>query len=142
MAEPPKFQLTQAGLTGPGMMLLSAAIFGYFGFGMTWIHTSAITGQFLLFVALLDWTLKVTAIAFAVSGILTMLHARAGNMLYSIAGLLSAILFVVVAMLDMADKQHTAISPIILLIFAAWNGYGAWQGLRMLLASPRAEAMI
>ena len=40
-------------LAGPGIMLLSAAIFGYFGFATSWNYHSGLTGEFLLFVALL-----------------------------------------------------------------------------------------
>ena len=47
-----------AGLAGPGVMFLSAAIFGYFGFGVTWL-TTGVNGQYLLFVALFEWTLKI-----------------------------------------------------------------------------------
>jgi hypothetical protein len=51
-------------------MLLSAGIFGYFGFSTTWLYTG-VNGQFLLFVALLDWTLKITAVAFGLAVVLT-----------------------------------------------------------------------
>ncbi len=37
--------------------------------------------------------------------------------------------------LDWLDKQHAAgIPPFLLVIFAVWNGYGSWTGLRALLA--------
>lgn len=117
-------------------MLLSAGIFAYFGFATTWIYTG-VNGQFLLFVALLDWTLKITAIAFAISTVLTFASAFVGNLLYAIAGVLSAIMFVIVAILDIMDAQHTAMSPLLLFIFAAWNGYGSWTGLQETLALRR-----
>lgn len=123
-------------------MLLSAGIFAYFGFATTWIYTG-VNGQFLLFVVLLDWTLKITAIAFGVSALLTLVQPFAGNLVYSVSGLLSAAMFAIVAVLDILDQQHTAMSPVLLFIFAAWNGYGSWTGLqealalRGSLASPR-----
>ena len=120
-------------LAGPGIMLLSAAIFGYFGFAITWIHHST-TGQFLLFVALLDWTLKGSAIGFGMAAVLTFVKPPLGNLLYGVIGLLGAVLFVVVAGMDYVDKQHTALHPVLLLIFAAWNGYGSWTGLKAVLA--------
>src|SRR5436190_1965121 len=117
-------------MTGPGIMAISALIFGYFGFGTTWLHYSSITGQFLLFVALLDYTLKGTAIAFALAAVITVVASRTlGNLIYAISGLVSAVIFVIVAILDWLDPQHTAMSPLLLLIFAAWNGYGAVLGL-------------
>ena len=118
-------------LAGPGMMFLSAAIFGYFGFSITWIYQGN-NGQFLLFVALLDWTLKGSAMAYLVSGLITLANARAGNLLYGIVGLLGAILFLVIAAMDYADKQHMAMNPILLLIFAGWNGYASFTGLKEL----------
>ena len=53
-------------IAGPGVMLFSAAIFGYFGFSSSFLYHSVNTGQFLFFVALLDWTLKGAAIGFAI----------------------------------------------------------------------------
>ncbi len=120
-------------LSGPGMMFLSAAIFGYFGFGVTWLTTGS-GGQFLLFVAILEWTLKGTAIVFLISGLLAMARPLLGNLVYSLAGLASALAFAIVLILDWMDTQHQAISPFLLLIFAAWNGYGSWSGLRAVLA--------
>ena len=117
-------------MAGPGIMLLSAAIFGYFGFAMGWVHTSATTGQVVPFVPLLEWTLKGTAIVFLLSAVLTFWRPRAGNLLYAASGLLSAALFVVVAIMDWMDPQHSAFSPVILLLFAAWNGFGSWGALR------------
>ena len=55
------------GFSGPGVMLISAALFGYFGFYTSW-NTTGITGQFLPFVAIIEWSLKGGAIGFAISG--------------------------------------------------------------------------
>ena len=120
-------------------MLLSAAIFGYFGFATSWNYNSTITGEFLLFVALLDWTLKGSAIAFLVAALLTFVRPLAGNLIFGLAGAMGAVLLLVIAGLDFVDKQHTALHPLLLLIFAAWNGYGSFSGLREIFAS-RAKA--
>ena len=124
---------TSGALAGPGIMLLSAVIFGYFGFTTTFVPTSAITGKLLIYVPMLEWTLKVTAIAFAVSGVMVFVQPLPANLLYCVAGLLSAVMFVVVAAMDIADKQHMVMSPVLLLIFAAWNGFGSWTGLKAVL---------
>ncbi|MFB3137848.1 MAG: hypothetical protein ACE10B_01335, partial [Phycisphaerales bacterium] len=84
-------------LAGPGIMLLSAAIFGYFGFSTSWNYHSVMTGEFLLFVALLDWTLKGSAIAFGASALLTLANRVLGNLIYGAVGLIGAVLFVVIA---------------------------------------------
>ena len=114
-------------------MLVSAALFGYFGFGTTWIHTRQVTGAFLLFVALLDWTLKGACIGFVASAAVTMALPWLGNFLYCLISFASAVMFVVVAIMDYMDTQHSALDPIILLLFAAWNGYQSWAGIRQLM---------
>lgn len=122
-------------LGGPGAMLLSALIFGYFGYGVTWIHQSPITGQLLPYVVILEWTLKVSSVAFVVSAILTLVSAPAGNFLYSAVSLAGGALFVLVAVWDFADTQHQAASPVLVLFFGLWNGFGAVAGLRQALAA-------
>jgi len=121
-------------LAGPGSMILSAIIFGFFGFFyIQWNPYSAINpGQYLWFVALCKWTLQIGAVVFAVAAGVTMVNRVAGNVIYAGAGLLSAIMFVVIALLDFADTQHT-IAPyaaLVLLLFAAWNGFASFTTLR------------
>ena len=52
---------------GPFIMLLSAAIFGFFGFFYANWYTPGLDGNPVLFRVLLGWTLRVTAILFAAS---------------------------------------------------------------------------
>ncbi len=122
-------------LAGPAVMLVSAALFGYFGFATSWNH-HGITGQFLLFVALLDWTLKLSAIGFLVAAVLTLMAPMLANLIYGLVGLAGAILFIVIAVMGYLDKQHTAMHPLLLVIFAAWNGYASFAGLREVLVRP------
>lgn len=131
MADPRRAGL----LEGPGVMLLSAAIFGYFGFfiGLTG-QTAA--GQTVFFFSLLVWTLRVSAIGFIVSALLTFVQPIAANLLYAVIGLGAAIGFAVVGIMDLMDAQHgAAVPPILAFLFAAWNGYGAWSGLRCAMAA-------
>jgi len=123
-----------ASFAGPGIMIISALIFGYFGFSPTYSATG-VNGQFLVYVPILEWTLKISAVAFALSAVLTFLAPLLGNVLYSIIGLLGAIAFVVVAIMDYMDPQHTVMNPLILLAFAAFNGYGSWQGIRAVVSA-------
>jgi hypothetical protein len=123
-----------AGLAGPGVMLLSAAIFGYFGFGVTWL-TTGVNGQYLLFVALFERTLKIGSIAFLISAVLTFVRPLAGNVLYAISSALSAIAMSIVLVLDFLDKQHMVMPEIVLLIIVLWNIYGAWSSMREVLAA-------
>ena len=124
------------------MMLLSAAIFAFFGFFFVNWNTPGVNGQVVLFRVMLGWTLKSTAILFALSAAITFVNPFGGNVLFGVVGVVSAVLFLVVAAMDVFDKQHTtmAYGPIILVLFALWNGYGALGGLREMLASRRAPS--
>ena len=122
-------------LAGPGIMFISAALFGYFGFFIGFLHTN-FQGTFILFFALLDWTIKGTAVGFGLGGVITLFKPLFGNIVYGLTGLLSALMFVTISVMDFMDPHNMTISlpflpgPIPLLLFAAWNGYGSWFGIR------------
>jgi hypothetical protein len=122
-------------LAGPAIMILSALIFGFFGFAYTW-NTRGTGGEFVLFPALLGWTLKISAILFVVAAVLATVKEMAGNLVYALTGVTGAGMFVVVAVMDIADQGHTIMpyAPVVLVLFAAWNGYGSWLALRAVLA--------
>ncbi len=126
-----------AALAGPFIMFLSAAIFGYFGFASSWVHkmTTDDPPQLLIMVAVLEWTLKTSAIGFLIAGLITTQRTVEGNLLYSAIGVVGAALFIAVAIWDFSSVYFSGIAPILLLIFAAWNGYGAWTGLQGAIAS-------
>jgi hypothetical protein len=128
-------------LAGPVIMVLSALVFGFFGFFYTWSSRGA-QGEFVLFPALLGWTLKVSSILFLLAAGLTIAKLVVGNLLYALTGVVGAGLFVVVAVMDIADQAHTIMpyAPVVLVLFAAWNGYGSWLSLRAVLAG-RAAAL-
>ena len=123
-----------SGFTGPGYMLISAALFGYFGFAYNWDSTGT-DGQFLPFVVIIEWSLKGGAIGFALAAILSFIASRPAEFLYAAVGIITAIGFVIGGSLDLADNQHTVMQPIILFIFAAWNGYSSVMSLKHLLQS-------
>jgi hypothetical protein len=127
-------------LAGPFIMFISAALFGYFGFFIGLTSTTA-AGQVVFFFALLVWTLKVGAIGFIVSAVLTLIAPLAGNLVYAVIGLLTAAALVVIGFMDIADTQHAAaLPPLLAFLFAAWNGYGSWYGLKAVLSIRRAVA--
>lgn len=127
-------------LAGPFMMLLSAAIFAYFGFFIGLTSTTA-GGQFVFFFALLLWTAKIGAIGFAVSAVMSFVAPLPGNLLYAVAGLLSSVALVVVGVMDLADNRYAAaMPPVLAFLFAAWNGYGSWLGLKAVLQVQRARS--
>lgn len=133
--QPRTVTLSPAPMSGPFIMFLSAAIFGYFGFGSTWAHkmTTDDPPELLIMVAVLEWTLKASSILFVLAALITMARAFAGNLLYTIVGLLSSLAFVAVAIWDFSTPYMSGIPPVLLLIFAAWNGYGSWTGLQAML---------
>lgn len=118
-------------------MVISAALFAYFGFfaGMT---ATAADGTFVLFFAILLWTLRAGAIGFALSAVLTFASPLLANLLYALVGLGTSIGLVIVAVMDIADKTYiAAIPPFWAFVFAAWNGYGSWTSLREIVTARR-----
>ena len=126
--------------SGPVGMLFSAAIFGFFGFFYLNWNTPGVNGQVVPFRVLLGWTLKISSILFFVSAGVTLAQPVLGNLLYALVGVIGAGLFIIVAVMDLADPQHMIMpyAPFVLVLFAAWNGYGSWTSLRAVLA-VRAE---
>lgn len=125
------------------MMVISAAIFAYFGwFAQIAWNTPGVTGQVVLFRVMLGWTIRIAAIAFGASALIALVAPVIGNVIFAIVGLLSAILFVVIAIMDLLDPQHGifAYAPIILILFALWNGYGSWTSLTEVIADRRRAA--
>lgn len=116
------------------MMLVSAALFGFFGFVMQW-STVGVNGQTLAFMVLFIWTMRITAVWFLVSALLVFTRRREGYLLYAVGGLASAIGLVVIAVMDIMDPDHTifAYAAYLLPIFALWNGWSSWGSLRELL---------
>ena len=126
-------------LTGPAIMVLSALIFGYFGWQ---VKPVAADGETILFMWLLSWTLRISAGVFILCAVITLAAPVLGNLLYALTGVVGAGLFVVVVVMDIADQNYAAaLHPAILLLFAIWNGYGSWLALRAVLAG-RAEASV
>jgi len=133
------YQQSNTLLAGPGIMLISAAIFGFFGFTTGFPElTTDNPPQIIPMVVVLKWTLRGTAIAFLISAIIAMKQQFIANVLYSVIGLISAVVFVVVAVWDMTSVYMSGVHWFLLLVFAAWNGYGSWTALRELMATRRA----
>ncbi len=131
----PHSRAASVGFSGPGVMLISAALFGYFGFSSSWIHTSS-DGQFLPFVAIIEWSLKGGAIGFAIAGLLCFFAPLPAEFLYAAVGIITAIGFVIGGILDLADDRHgVLISPFLLFLFAGWNGFSSFNSLKRLLQS-------
>ena len=124
-----------AHLSGPAIMFITAAIFGYFGFVMGFSTINAATNQTIPYVVLFMNTMKIGAVAFAVTGILTTVNRLYGNLTYNLLSIIAAVTFVIVAIMDIMDQQTTLITgaPYILIIVAAFMGFMAVAELIKLL---------
>jgi hypothetical protein len=117
-------------------MLISAGLFGYFGFMLSYPNTLR-TGDPNWISIVLMWTIRATAIGFAVSALLLFLHRFIAHLFFSSIGLLSAIMFGIVIIWHFTTDAHAPIPIILLIIFALWNGYSSWRELSGMLAGRR-----
>lgn len=122
-----------------GSMLLSAAIFGFFGFYFVgWAHEWTVDDERVWLVTTLKWTVRGGALLFLLSAGIAWLNAWWGNLVFSLVGLAVAAALIGVAVWDMNSNYSAGISIVLLVILAAWNGYHSWAGLRECMAT-RAE---
>jgi hypothetical protein len=72
--------------------------------------------------------------AFLLAALVTMGRGLAGNLLYAVFGVLSALAMIGVGVWDLTSTYIAGVHPFLLFLFAAWNGYSSWTSLRVLLA--------
>ncbi len=120
-------------------MLISGGIYAYFGFGFSWAHqyTTTTPPVLLPMVVLLKWSLRSSAVASGVSALISLTGSMLGPLLYAVVGLITAAIFAVVAVWEWTNPNgyFSGVPAILLIIFAAWNGYGSFSGLRDILAT-------
>lgn len=129
-------------------MMVAAVVFGYCGFGLSWVHryTAPPAGQepqLLIMVAVLMWTFRVGTVAFIVAGLLTMVRAPGANLVYSATSLLASLAIASVALWDLFEPRYTAsmFPPFLLMLFAIMLGFGSWRGISSGLAELRARPL-
>lgn len=104
---------------------ISVLLFGYFGFFTSWADEAPAMAH------LFKWTLRCSAVGFALAAILLAVGRREGHLVAGAIGLLGAIALLVVLALDVMDDQWSVgMHPIILLAFALWNGWVSIGSLR------------
>ncbi len=112
--------------------LLSAAIFGYYGFlNGTVSQTTGNQGETVaLWVGTL-WILRLAAVLFAVCAVLALRGDRRTNLIYGAGGLAATAGLAAILVWDQLDSNYqTAFSPLLLVIFVAWNAYASGSTLR------------
>lgn len=112
--------------SGAGGMFLSALLFGYFGFIAFAPNPSLLLFQLVL------WTLRIAAIAFAATGVLTVLRFRLAAPVYLLVSVLTVIMFLVLGVWHFVDPKIANQNGFLLLIFAAFNGWGVMEEIRFL----------
>ncbi|MHC4948983.1 MAG: hypothetical protein ACYTG1_12100 [Planctomycetota bacterium] len=117
-------------VASPGAMFFSAAVFGLFGFYMFSGNQSQ-----LLF-DLVVWSLRGGAIGFAVAGVLALLRVPMAEAFYLLVSAVTAVLFAVTGIGHLVDPAVGNFNGLLLLLFAAWNGWGTWEGIRAMRAAP------
>lgn len=134
-ASPPESGRRFEGGEGSFGLIVSVLLFGYFGFFAGLGVSTTPGGPTVPMFAFFLWTLRVSAIGFAIALALHALHRRwESTLLAGVVGVLSAVAFAAAAAWDMVDQTHAlAISPILLVLFALWNGYVSWGSLRWAL---------
>jgi len=112
--------------------LLSAAIFGYFGFlsGTTSQVTNSAGDTVPLWVGSL-WILRLSTVLFAGAAGLAMARAPIAGLASGFAGLAATLGLLVILVWDQLDTQYMFACPgWLLAIFIAWNGYHSVRTVR------------
>ena len=128
----------QVGAVGPREdvfgLVISVLLFGYFGFLQGLSTTTTPGGPVVPMFAVFVWTLRIAAVGFLMALALQLLRrGRLAVLVAGVVGLLSAVAFLVLGVWDlMDDSLALALSPLFLLLFAAWNGYVSWGSLSTL----------
>ncbi len=60
-----------------------------------------------------------------------------GPLLYAVVGLITAIIFAIVAVWEWTNPNgyFSGVPAILLIIFAVWNGFGSYSGLREVIGA-------
>jgi hypothetical protein len=115
--------------------LLSAAVFGYYGFVDSVVsQTTDSSGQTVaLWVGAL-WIIRIATLLFAVSAGLAFRNDSRTDLVYAVGTLIATLGLVVILVWDQFDTNYqTAFHPVILILCIAWNGYSSVAALRAAL---------
>jgi hypothetical protein len=128
---PPAAPRTPTDARGPDVIgpIISAALFGYYGF-VAGLSTHGSAGEPIALWLAFVWVLRVAALIFGISTVLALLRNPKTDLLYGAGGLFATAALAGVLVWDLVDPNSLAVSPIILVILIVWNGYSSIQTLR------------
>ncbi len=109
--------------------LLSALLFGYYGF-LAGLDTHGSGGEPIHLWIAFVWVLRASAVLFTISTALALARKPATDLVYGFGGLLATAALAGVFVWDLIDPNSLAVSPILLLVFIVWNGYASLLTLR------------
>lgn len=115
-----------ADLFGP---LISTVLFGYYGF-LAGLDTHGSAGEPIALWIAFVWVLRISAVLFAICLVLAVRGNPRELLWYGVSGAIATAGLAGVFAWDFADPNSLAVSPLILLIFIAWNGYSSFATIR------------
>lgn len=122
-APPRRAQTTDLAGDAVGMFI-SAAIFGFFGFFYFGAQQTILLFQIVL------WTLRGSAIGFALAGALTLARMRIGPMVFQVIAAISSIMLIVTGIWHFVDPTVANLNGVLLLLFGIWNGASVFRAFK------------
>lgn len=110
--------------------MLSAAIFGYFGF-FTGLSSDDGAGNIVPLYITTVWVLRIGAVLFAVAAMFALSGMREAGLFAGVAGAIATLGLAAVTAWSMIDPQHDiAVNHLIMIICIVWNAYSSFVSIR------------
>ena len=120
---------------GPDVLgpLLSAAIFGYFGF-FTGLQSDDGSGTVVPLFLTTVWVLRVSALLFLAAAVIAILGKSRAGLFAGIVGAIATLGLVVVTAWSMLDPDRDiAVNHLIMILCILWNAYSSFSSIRSAL---------
>lgn len=109
--------------------VLSALIFGYFGFYVG-LSTGDDSGTVPLYLATV-WVLRISAILFVAAAVVALVGIRRSTLISGLVSAVATLGLLVIAVWSLADQERDiAVHPLIMAICIAWNAYSSAMAIR------------
>ncbi|MFM7260845.1 MAG: hypothetical protein ACKO3W_09615 [bacterium] len=113
--------------------LLSAVIFGYYGF-LAGLDTHGSDGEPIALWITFVWVLRAATVLYAACAVLAWRGRPGAELAYGVVSALATAGLAAVFVWDIASPDNTAVHPLIMVVLLLWNGYGAYGSIRAGLA--------